>query len=391
MDNDRFLRYQGAIPVALLTKADVAVVGCGAVGRNVIRQLATMGCGSILAIDFDKVSGENMGCQGWAPAEIGQTKVDALKTMVRFINPDCALFAEANRFEHAMLETVDYVFCCVDNMDVRRQVFEHGQHKRLFVEARMGMEVAKVFYVSPGEKLSARYWTSQWFPQSEGEPEKCSERSTIYGADVAAALMVAGFVRNLRAFPNPLMTESNLTAGLGYSVWPEDAMIPKKSPLEMGAEKRGVSAGHHCEYRPCHKYKYKMGNIPNGETTWGHNAHGGLFCSPECAAKQIAAHYNNPSTIEGWVDAGFSEDGTDPDFPQYGQIFSPEDYTDGGDPGPDDDGEETDWGTCDECGNGIPTEDLAYSDDNHNEYFCCETCMKAWLDMQPKPAEIENT
>lgn len=321
-DVNRYTRFQGAIPPAELIKAEVAVIGCGAVGRNVVRQLATMGVGTISVVDFDKVSSENLGCQGWAPAEIGKNKVDAMAEMVRYFNPDCDYFGEPNKYSPEMIENVDYVFCCVDNMEVRKEVFELAQHKRLFVEARMGLETARVFYVSPAEKLSSRYWLKEWFPTSEGEPDKCSEKATIYCADAVSSLMVAGFTRTLRGFNNPLMAELNMVASLCRAVWPMDFMseMPKclsdeeiLKRLSLIKETAGSKTSK-CGYNPCQRAKLLAdggGFIPAGKDVYLDDETGYRFCSPACAAKmrfQVMGDKFTPEELgydEHWVDTAF--------------------------------------------------------------------------------------
>ena len=50
---DRYKRSSSIIPQKSL--GDILIIGCGAVGRQLAIQLSTMGCNSILLVDYDKV------------------------------------------------------------------------------------------------------------------------------------------------------------------------------------------------------------------------------------------------------------------------------------------------------------------------------------------------
>lgn len=210
--NARDTRYRTLLPVERLQSTPISIIGCGAIGRQVAIQLASMGCRSLLLVDFDDVSAENLGPQGWAPCEIGRKKVDALaETLVR-LNPECEARRAAVRFDIDHLE--DVVFCCVDSMTARREIFDRFQGdalSELFIEARMGAENFQVRTVRSREEGDR--WLADWFPQEEAKELPCTARATLYNSAVCAGVMVASFMQWLRApIGPPYLVNGNLSS-----------------------------------------------------------------------------------------------------------------------------------------------------------------------------------
>ena len=57
------------------------------------------------------------------------------------------------------------------------------------------------------------HYPTTLFAQSEAQPGRCTARSTIYAASIAAGLMVHQFTRWLRGMPVDRDTSLNLLAG----------------------------------------------------------------------------------------------------------------------------------------------------------------------------------
>jgi sulfur carrier protein ThiS adenylyltransferase len=63
------------------------------------------------------------------------------------------------------------------------------------------------------EQLDRDYYPSTLFAQAEAHVGRCTARSTIYAATIAAGLMVHQFTRCLRGIPVDRDTSLNLLAG----------------------------------------------------------------------------------------------------------------------------------------------------------------------------------
>lgn len=209
--NERDTRYRSLLPVERLRTTPVTIVGCGAIGRQVAIQLASMDCRDLLLVDYDDVSNENLGPQGWAPAEVGRKKVDALGDFLERLNPECEPRRAAVPFEIDHLE--DVVFCCVDSMTARRDVFDRFQAdaiSQLYIEARMAAETFQVRTVSSADRQDR--WLSDWFPQSEARELPCTARATLYNSVVCAGVMVTSYMQWLRnPVAPPYLVKGNLS------------------------------------------------------------------------------------------------------------------------------------------------------------------------------------
>ena len=63
------------------------------------------------------------------------------------------------------------------------------------------------------EQVGRDYYSTTLFAQSEAQAGRCTARSTIYAAGIAAGLMVHQFTRWLRGMPVDRDTSLNLLAG----------------------------------------------------------------------------------------------------------------------------------------------------------------------------------
>lgn len=63
------------------------------------------------------------------------------------------------------------------------------------------------------DDVSRRHYGTTLFPQAEAQAGSCTSHSTIYAANIAAALLVHQFVRHLRGSPLDPDAMFNLSAG----------------------------------------------------------------------------------------------------------------------------------------------------------------------------------
>ena len=87
---DRFLRQQDLVPQDRLQLLTAAVIGVGAIGRQVAIQLAALGVRRLQLIDFDTVEPTNVTTQGYFHADLGRPKVDATAGLLVADRPDPA-------------------------------------------------------------------------------------------------------------------------------------------------------------------------------------------------------------------------------------------------------------------------------------------------------------
>jgi sulfur carrier protein ThiS adenylyltransferase len=103
------------------------------------------------------------------------------------------------------------VFCCVDSIAARAAIWRAAGHRcRFWCDGRMLGEAIRVLTVADEE--GRRHYASTLFNPSEAESGRCTARSTIYTANIAAGLMVHQFARWLRKQPTDQDIALNLLA-----------------------------------------------------------------------------------------------------------------------------------------------------------------------------------
>ena len=122
----RFSRHE-AIPgwsQKRLSEARVLVAGCGALGNEVLKNLALLGIGEIGLIDFDVVESSNLArCVFFREGDIGKLKAEVAAKCVRELNPSVKtklLIADiVTQVGAGFLEAFDVVIGCLDNIAAR--------------------------------------------------------------------------------------------------------------------------------------------------------------------------------------------------------------------------------------------------------------------------------
>ena len=136
-DDDRYSRLR-LIPwwkQERLSAARVMVVGAGALGNEVLKNLALLGIGAIHIIDFDRIEASNLSrAVLFRAADEGQPKAEVAATRTRELNPDVQVFPI---FGDIITDVglgpfldADLVIGCLDNREARlwvnRQCWKTG-------------------------------------------------------------------------------------------------------------------------------------------------------------------------------------------------------------------------------------------------------------------------
>lgn len=222
-EQDRFTRQQDLVPAARLESLPVTVIGVGAIGRQVALQLAAIGVRRLKLVDFDVVDATNVTTQGYLASDVGRPKVCATQNAVARLDPTVIVATVEDRYR-PQLPVGEAVFCCVDSIDVRRAIWRTlGRLTPFWADGRMLGETLRILVAT--DAVRRDHYPTTLFPQSEAQGGRCTARSTIYTANIAAGLMVHQFVRWLRRQPVDPDTMLNLLAG-ELTVGPGAMRIP---------------------------------------------------------------------------------------------------------------------------------------------------------------------
>lgn len=125
-DSDRYsrLRLIGWWEQEKISAARILVVGAGALGNEVLKNLALLGLGNVLVIDFDEIQDSNLSRSVlFRSHHKGQPKAHVAAEMATELNPDCKiqpLFGNVlTDIGLGLVRDMDLVICCVDNREAR--------------------------------------------------------------------------------------------------------------------------------------------------------------------------------------------------------------------------------------------------------------------------------
>jgi molybdopterin/thiamine biosynthesis adenylyltransferase len=107
---------------AKLRKGKCVVVGVGALGNDLVRNLVLMGIGNITLIDFDKVEKSNLNRTMFTESDIGKNKAKAMAEIINKHYPYSKLKVMAKRVEQcpkSVFEDADVLISGLDSMIVR--------------------------------------------------------------------------------------------------------------------------------------------------------------------------------------------------------------------------------------------------------------------------------
>lgn len=207
--SERYSRQKDIVPEKV-KDLNVAVVGIGAIGRNVAIQLASIGVENLTIIDFDKVEEHNIASQGFSENEIDRLKVEAVKAKCEQVNSAIRINAINDRYRPFHVSKADVLFCCVDSMDARKIIWERSTGIKLFIDGRMSAETMRIFAADKTNTHSINHYNDSLFADSEAYVGACTAKTTIYCANIASALMVSCFTKWLRSFPLDKEIELNI-------------------------------------------------------------------------------------------------------------------------------------------------------------------------------------
>lgn len=193
---DRDIRQRELVPPDRLETTSATVVGVGAIGRQVALQLTAIGVPKIQLIDYDHVAIENLAVQGFYEKDLDSPKVEAVSKICQAINSEIEITTANKKFQ-SMQFTGGVLFCCVDKIEVRKSIFDSVKDRAdLFVDGRMSAECLRVLTVH--DNTSLEYYPTTLFTAAEAYRGSCTNKSTIYCANIAAGMMVAQFAQWLR-------------------------------------------------------------------------------------------------------------------------------------------------------------------------------------------------
>jgi len=130
----------------------IHIIGCGSVGSTIAELLARFGLKKITLYDFDKVEPKNLANQLFRQEHVGQEKTKALVQMLCEINPELKTSIQVASHGYEAQKLSGYVFLCVDNIELRRQIAENNKNNT-YIKAMFDVRT---------RLTDAQHYSAQW-------------------------------------------------------------------------------------------------------------------------------------------------------------------------------------------------------------------------------------
>lgn len=199
-----------------LSRARVAIVGCGALGSNLGLALGHLGVGSITLLDADVLEEHNLENQAFDEFDLGKPKAVALRDRIRSLDPVLQVKAVIARFQdyrHPI--DADYVFGCVDNVATRHHLnYWAVANRRVLLDAGIEGFRGVVRTIIPGKTACQSCYP---FLPKNGPKASCSTNpipTTGLTAAITANLQALQFLKLIQSRPCPSYLAVDLSRGL---------------------------------------------------------------------------------------------------------------------------------------------------------------------------------
>lgn len=179
---ERFFNQKNLLDQKKLEDLSFLVIGAGAIGSYTVLGLAKMGAKKITVYDDDTLDTHNFDSQFYPLSGVGRSKVHVLSQVAKDYG-DVDLTIVEDKWDTENAPAADVVCVCVDNMDVRKTIWDYylsNKSPRFFLEGRMSAQVYRVYGVDMANDDAKAFYATTLYPQSEASKEPCGEKSIIY-------------------------------------------------------------------------------------------------------------------------------------------------------------------------------------------------------------------
>lgn len=183
----------------------INVIGCGALGSWIVLFLLKMGFKNIHVYDFDVVEEHNLPNQMFNESDIGVPKVEAIQKMYENMFNDATprLFIHNYKItQQNMLELNNgFTMCCVDSMEVRKEIFTHSFKfglSNLFIEGRLSIYGAYIYTLNEKNTTVFSMYEKTLYADEEAEVSACGVSQTALPAAVnCASIMIMQLIEHI--------------------------------------------------------------------------------------------------------------------------------------------------------------------------------------------------
>lgn len=128
----------------LLRKSTVGIAGIGGLGSNIAVHLARAGVGHLILADYDVVDPSNMNRQHYFLKHIGLKKSEAIKDVIKQINPFIKVTSHDTYLEPSSVEEL------FKEVDVMVEAFDNANNKQMLLSSWLKIASHKPLVTASG-------------------------------------------------------------------------------------------------------------------------------------------------------------------------------------------------------------------------------------------------
>ena len=163
LNSDRFDRQKriAGWDQELIKNAKVMVIGAGATGNEVVKNLTLCGVSTIYLIDYDLIESSNLSrCVLFNYTNsLEKYKADVIKDTCRNLNPDVKIMPikqELNSIDKSLYKKCDVICSCLDNLEARLEANNYAYYYNIpFIDSGIDEFYGSVQVVYSGDKDAA--------------------------------------------------------------------------------------------------------------------------------------------------------------------------------------------------------------------------------------------
>jgi molybdopterin/thiamine biosynthesis adenylyltransferase len=189
VDEDRLDRSRrvGWISLEAISKARVLMVGAGAIGNEVAKDLALSGFRRITIVDMDHVVGSNLNrCLFFTNEDSSKRtkKAEVIARGIRSLAPDADPVAVVSRVEDCpekLFEGHDIVFGCLDNIQARIHANSHAYASgKVYIDGGMEGFIGKVMVARPPDGACLQCGMNRSHAKVAGLRFSCTGKDVVF-------------------------------------------------------------------------------------------------------------------------------------------------------------------------------------------------------------------
>lgn len=187
-------RFQGAAWFEKIKTLNIAIIGSGGIGSYTSFLISRVQPEHIYLFDFDNVDHSNLSGQLFCSNDVGSSKVVAMSNFIKSYSKYHNISTFGRFYRHTYIENCDIIIGALDNMEVRKNVFENwkanGKEDSLLIDGRLNAEEFQIFSMLKNNKEAQENYAKEWlFSSEEADVTTCSYKQTSFMANMIGTMI----------------------------------------------------------------------------------------------------------------------------------------------------------------------------------------------------------